>query len=55
MVAAVAINTNIPATGSMGKYYASKIGELREVRLPRVARWEKLPQRSSPSPVTACN
>jgi hypothetical protein len=31
MSTTVAMNTDAPATGSMGKYYTSKIGELREV------------------------
>jgi hypothetical protein len=31
MSATVAMSTDAPATGSMGKYYTSKIGELREV------------------------
>jgi hypothetical protein len=33
MSTAVAMSTDAPATGSMGKYYTSKIGELREVSL----------------------
>lgn len=31
MSTTVAMSTDAPATGGMGKYYTSKIGELREV------------------------